>query len=279
MIPIPVPNSASCVADWVELCLTAEGEPTSRTHLAAAIAADGEGEVEEPFLADVWRKLEHRNTLYLSPRFKLEHRAISPEPGCPCRDMYTACLILSAFGVTDNDLESTRLFERIACAALSEYVRGTAFHFGAPTAAGQQPPIAARIESLAQQLHEVFVEAPAVRFNDRGVDSVCWNPFSEGRSGQVAILLQSVAGRDWKNHPPAPLEAWRQYLKWACDPMRAFAVPCIVSADDWHDQSRDKGLILDRARIVNLLSNVTIEQQLQDDVSHWIARKLLDIAT
>ena len=71
--------------------------------------------------------------------------------------------------------------------------------------------------------------------------------------------MQCYAGQDWKGKLPVPLESWYQYIHWAFNPVRGFAVPRVLPERDWHEASTDKGLLFDRPRIINLLSRDTYD--------------------
>ena len=55
--------------------------------------------------------------------------------------------------------------------------------------------------------------------------------------------LQCAAGHNWRDKLPVPVDAWLQYIHWACNPLKAFAVPCVVDEKDWHEMSKDKGIL------------------------------------
>lgn len=131
-----------------------------------------------------------------------------------------------------------------------------------------------RVRGLAGTLNERFVEEPHSRFNDRGVDVVGWIPFADKRSSQVVILTQCAAGHNWKNKLSVPWEAWCQYIHWGYNPLIAFSVPCIITERDWHESSTDKGLLFDRARIVNLLPKRVPDKKLEKDLVSWVNEEL-----
>jgi hypothetical protein len=125
----------------------------------------------------------------------------------------------------------------MAAEALGSHMNGPFFVFGWPVLQDVQTAIAERIKQVAGQLRERFVEAPAARYKDRGVDIIAWKPFAEPdhasrRSGQLMVLLQCAAGHDWPNKTrELPMASWKQYLHWATDPIAAFAVPCFIAHD------------------------------------------------
>lgn len=273
MIPLNSPDSKLRTADWVELNVAVTRRGVSRAHVASVLEGETDSEPDEAFLNDVWTELIYREPLYSVRRFRVSDRVVEPAPRYPRRHEYVACLLLSLYGVDEGDLTSTKLFESLSCAAAGRYLAGRAVVFGAPVRSGQTPPLRERFHQLARRLGETLVEPPRQNYRDRGVDVVSWLPFAEGRSGQVVLLIQCAAGRDW-GKPPVPLDAWRQYLKWAHDPIRGYAVPSMVPQTEWHDRNRDKGVIFDRARIVNLLSAGSYARSLTVHTRSWVQAKL-----
>ena len=122
---------------------------------------------------------------------------------------------------------------------------------------------------------------PEARYKDRGVDIISWMPFPEPdydnrRSSQLVVLSQCAAGHDWrKKTRELPMAAWTQYIHWATDPMRAFAVPCVIGEDMWHDIAREvEGLVFDRIRIINQLSRGVQDAALRDALETWHASQV-----
>jgi hypothetical protein len=247
--------------------------------LASLEMVSGE-EPNESFAAGVWRELAIRHSLYKQPRFSVEDRIIEPNPTELPNETYAFCLLLSLFGVQGSTTVPSRLFERLSCEVVRVYLSGKAIVFGWPFEAGEDIDdakltlLGQKIKGVADELKEKCMDFPPPHFKDRGLDVVGWIPCEEGRSGQLVILMQCAAGHDWINKLPVPLDSWKQYIHWATDPVRAFSVPCIVDARDWHERSRDKGLLFDRIRIMNLLSNTMLDSELQDQLSHWINGQL-----
>src|SRR5207249_6062769 len=94
---------------------------------------------------------------------------------------------------------------------------------------------------------------------------------------QLVLLLQCYAGQDWKVKLPVPLASWYQYIHWSFNPIAGFAVPRVIPERDWHEGSTDKGLLFDRARIVNLLSGDTYDPALADELTAWVQAQVIDL--
>jgi hypothetical protein len=58
--------------------------------------------------------------------------------------------------------------------------------------------------------------------------------------------------------------------------MKGFAVPSIIGDKDWHERSREKGIMFDRARIINLLPQDRFDPDLAKEVENWVREQLND---
>lgn len=281
MIEIQNPRSETDVADWIELTISLTEKPLSKTYIAKALEQVGAEEVQEAFIAGVWRELSYRQKLYSPALFSVEARTIEPSPEVRARIEYRACLLLSLFGLPENAQLPSKLFERLTSKAMECYLSGSTAVFGWPfdltdTPDDKESQIKRKIKSLSSAMCEKFCEAPPPSFKDRGLDVAGWIPFGESRSGQVVILLQCAAGHNWRDKRAVPIHNWNQYITWACDPVRAYAVPCVVTERDWHEQSREKGILFDRIRILNLLSDGLTDETLLGELDTWVQDQLAD---
>jgi len=187
---------------------------------------------------------------------------------------YEVFLFFSLYGAPSGS--NPKLFERVTAEAIARHLEGDFFVFGWPVIPNVQTAIAQRVRQLSEILRERFVEAPQARYKDRGVDIVCWKPFAEPdfasrRSGQLVVLSQCAAGHDWRGKTTElPMGSWLQYLHWAGDPIRAFAVPCVIADDLWHDINREvNGLVFDRVRLINYLIAGVQQGGLRDELVQW----------
>ncbi len=281
MFQLPDAESPPAVADWIELELAAGELQLSKAKVSSIVESVTGSEPGEAFLSDVWRELEERQSRYSKQFFlcdgDLVHRSL--DQASPPE--YTACLLFSLYGVSDEYRTDPKIFERLSAEAIKNYVEGKAFVFGWPVLPDVQADIALRVKDVAAAAKEKFVEAPADRYKDRGVDVIAWKPFlehsaGEHRSNQLVILAQCAAGANWRQKTgQIPHKSWTQYVHWACDPLQGFAVPRVIPAELWHDISRESGGILfDRIRIVNLLPNGVEKEDLRVEIGAWVAREL-----
>jgi hypothetical protein len=284
MIEIPDPDSVEGVADWVELSISVSGNRLSKALVASAIEGAAGQEPAEAFISSVWRELSCRQQLYARSFFRVEDYIIESQLNTEAPLDYLTCLLLSLYGVQGNTHLPGKLFERLVRAAMERYLSGKAVVFGWPfddndgSSEEKESVIKRKVKKLANDVGEKFYETPAPRFKDRGVDVIGWVPFSDKRSGQVVILLQCAAGHRWVDKLPVPVDAWCQYIHWASNPIKAFAVPCIINERDWHENSKDKGIIFDRIRILNLLPDGVEEKTLHDELRSWVAQQLSELS-
>lgn len=279
MFSLPDAKSPEVVADWIELELASGESSLSKAKVASIIESIIGAEPGEAFISDIWNRLEERQSRY-SERFftcdkDLALRSMEDSPA-----EYIACLLFSLYGVSDEHRTDPKIFERVSAEAIRNYLQGKAFVFGWPPLPDVQAKIALRVQDVAAAAREKFIESPAARYKDRGVDIVAWKPFiehqaNEHRSNQIVILAQCAAGGNWRlKTTELPYHAWTQYIHWACDPLTAFAVPRVVPADLWHEVSREGGILFDRIRIINLLPGGIPPGELKSEIGSWVASEL-----
>ena len=281
MFELPDPESPQAVADWVELELAA-GEPQlSKARVSSNIESVTGSEPGEGYLSDVWRELEERQSRYSQNFFACGGDLVSRSSDQAAPSVYVACLLFSLYGVSDEHRTDPKIFERLAAEAIRNYIRGKVFVFGWPLLADVQADIALRVRDVATASRERFVEGPAARYKDRGVDVIAWQPFvehsaGEHRSNQIVILAQCAAGANWREKTgQLPYKAWTEYIHWACHPVLGFAVPRVIPPELWHDVSQEtEGLLFDRIRIVNLLAQGVQEGALGAEIEAWVTHEL-----
>ena len=283
MIEIPNPDSVQSVADWVELDTSITHNHVSKAEVVAAIERTAGQEPSDAFVSSLWRELSFRKQSYKQTFFELTNYSLEPQVGGDPPPEYMTCLLLSLYGLPGHTQIPSRLFEKMVCTAVRQYLAGQAVVFGWPIAVDtdeledEETAIKRMVKSVASEMRERFCEAPAARFKDRGVDVIAWLPFADMRSGQVAVLLQCGAGLNWRNKLPVPLDAWCQYIHWASNPVKAFAVPCVIDNKQWHDISKDRGILFDRIRILNLLPNGVQDPTLRQELKEWVHGQVAEL--
>ena len=277
MLSLDDAEDASLVADWVELELSLGETFFSRSRVSSMVRDSSGTEPGEAFISDVWRHLRARHQMYTLEFFKIDGDLIVRNDSVVnARLEYEICLFFSLYGASSQSGSKPKLFERLTAEAIAQHIGGPYFVFGWPVLPDVQTAIAERVKQLSEELRERCGEAPAVRYKDRGVDIVCWKPFAEPdfagrRSGQLVVLSQCAAGHDWrKKTSELPMKSWTQYIHWANDPVPAFAVPCVILDDLWHDINREVGgLVFDRVRLLNQLASGVQEVGLRGDLEEW----------
>jgi hypothetical protein len=282
MLVLPDAEDAERVADWVELELSL-GEVSFSKSKVASIVRDVEGtEPSETFGSDVWRYLRRRASLYSSDFFEIHgDLAVRRADVVQGRLEYQVCLFFSLYGAAEEQRSDPKLFERMSAEAINQYVGGETFVFGWPVLPDVQIEIGNRVKQVSELLQERFVEAPPTRYRDRGVDIISWRPFAEPefndrRSGQWVLLSQCAAGYNWPQKTrELPIGAWVQYIHWATDPTVGFVVPCVIDDRLWHEITREvRGLVFDRVRVVNHLTNGVQDNNLRTELEAWVAEQI-----
>jgi hypothetical protein len=278
MIKIPNPGSSTVVADWVELYVATTGNTVSKAKLSNLLESSSGEEPREYFIGDVWRELANRQKLYKTAPFTIDKLAIEPMENQNPEVTYITCLLIALYGPVNSSGNIAKLFERLSCLAIKEYLKGEGIVFGWPVEPGEETSIRERIIGVASRLNERYVESPRETYKDRGVDVVAWKPFSERRPSQAVVLLQCAAGADWRSKTmDLPLDSWGQYIHWSNNPIKAFAVPCVISERDWHDVSKEGGILFDRIRIVNLIGElISKDKCLEQDIVAFIKNQLVE---
>jgi len=275
MLALEDADDSERIADWVELELSL-GEPSFSMSKLGSIIRDASGvEPSEAKASDVWLQLKARIALYLPRFFEVSGDLVTRRDDVvDGRLEYDACLFFSLYGAPQGS--NPKLFERMAAEAIGRHIDGPFFVFGWPALEGIEKAIAARVRQVSELLRERFVEEPGVRYKDRGVDIIAWKPFLEPdelnrRSGQLVVLSQCAAGHDWrKKTRELPMGSWSQYLHWAANPIPAFAVPCVINEELWHDVAREvEGLVFDRVRLVNYLARGVQDDNLKNALTAW----------
>jgi hypothetical protein len=281
MLELPDAEDAARVADWLELELSLGTDSFSKSKLSSILRDAAGVEPSEAFTSDIWQHLRRRISRMAADFFEIHGDVAIRRDTVEPRLEYEVCLFFSSFGAAVQQGSNPKLFERMAAEAISNYVGGQVFVFGWPVLPDVQTAIAQRVRQVCELLQERFVEAPGIRYKDRGVDIVAWKPFLEPadgdhRSGQLVLLSQCAAGHDWREKTrELPMPSWTQYIHWATDPIAAFAVPCVVDDDLWHDVSREvAGLVFDRTRLVNLLPKGVQSSTLENDLKAWVKEQI-----
>jgi len=268
MIDLPDPKSPRAIADWIELYIALYRKPISKLEVASNIEQASGSEPSEEVLSNVWLELNWRQEKYQNELFRTLDKTAEPGGFSGPWEGYIACLIFSLWGAEDAQ-GGPRLFERLSAEVIKKYLNGEVIFFAWPPFEPNpgQSAIAERVKDACNCIHEKFAESPRAKYKDRGVDLISWIPFVDGRNTQCVILAQCVSGLGWRGHISMPIGSWTQYIHWGSDPIRAFFIPCIIPDADWHDTSRERGILFDRIRIVNLIENGFVVSGLSAEIN------------
>lgn len=87
-------------------------------------------------------------------------------------------------------------------------------------------------------------------------DIIVWKPI-DNHSGKIILLVQCKLSKHWKHGTPVNIETWKsQLINFGMEPVRVFAIADILEKEDYVNLSKNKGLILDRPRVIALLAKV-----------------------
>lgn len=260
------PSSKQYVADWVEYHLCVTGRDLSKSELSSQIESSSGSEPTTAFIDDIWNELERRLFLYGEdyPPYQVSSRLITPLIDWSEYPEYLMCIILSIDGNSVEVAKTGKLFERLSCKAVKNYLGGEAVIYGFPQKQS--------VEDICALMYERFGYNPSSNFKDRGVDIICWKPFGDKRKSQLAAIIQCAAGHNWdKKLLSVPIDAWRQYVLWSGTlPIKGFTTPIIIEDSDFHDVVTDAGLMLDRPRLYrNICSVQDNDPSLKTDLINW----------
>lgn len=123
---------------------------------------------------------------------------------------------------------------------------------------------------------------PLNSYEDGGVDVVAWWRFADGRHGAPVLLAQCTVQITWENKlNDVELVLWEKWIDFATvPPQRALVIPFAVSrtASTWNDRTSVAGVIIDRLRLLELLSELGDEDLAllaEDETCLWVKRELL----
>ena len=84
-------------------------------------------------------------------------------------------------------------------------------------------------------------------------DLICWKTLDE-RVGKIVLLVQCKSGKKWRKGKGVNIRGIETIIDFASNPIPVYAITDLLSPEDIYKESKEKGLILDRKRIVLLLS-------------------------
>ena len=270
-IDIPDASSIDSVSDWIELAVTYEKEPISKSAVSSKIEGSSGEEPSDAFLSSVWDELEVRMNLYgENPPFICDRIEVAPNIIWEEYPEYMMCLILAMTGNPSNPTPTGKLFERISMEAAKNYINGEAIIFGHPSKI--------KVANICQLTNEKFKSELPANYNDRGLDVIAWKPFNDKRGNQVIVLLQCAGGHNWTSKTgDVVLRAWKEkYITFGCTPIRGFStVVVITDRERFEEISFETDLLFDRPRIFRNTVKFDIEINLRNEIKDWCKEELM----
>jgi hypothetical protein len=194
----------------------------------------------------------------------------------PSRTAYVFCLLASLPEQlkplrTSYPQDFRDLFEAVVAESLRRSMPGwTVYATGwSASAAGGKNTIVTNVVNWTLAKHSdpsVFPNA-----NDAQIDIAMVRTFSDGRSAFPVILGQCATGaRDWKSKASRPnLDRWAAAVQFSSQPLKLFSVPfALDDSSFWEATTECRGLVLDRTRICEPLSDLPVE--LDGAITDWI---------
>jgi hypothetical protein len=254
------------IADWAEWYVAHSQDTLSKTalssQLALTLSLDDDG--ADILVESVWLELRLREHLYgPNAPIKVAGRVLKSRLSWLDKPHYLACLIFSLTGNGTQTTVAGQLFEEVSAVAVKHYIGGECVICGFPT------PL--KVADLAARTGERFIrEFPSHR-KDRNLDLMAWRPFGDARPGQLIVLVQCAAGRNWKHKTKElAVEAWKKLIQFHVAPVRGFTMPYIISdVSEFEEHSTDAGLILDRIRIYRCTNGVVLDTELKKRLTTW----------
>ena len=190
---------------------------------------------------------------------------------------YVFLLLLSADGLPGLST-GRRHFEEVVTAALARYLTGESLRFGFPHRTPVPSHPNAAVDFLAEQIGQrrIFTRQVKPREKDMGVDAVAWKRFADTLPTKVVLLANCSTGADWRSKlGELSIDKWKRMIDFGCDPVRVFAVPWILSQEDWSDIVDFGNMVIDRSRTAYLLAGWDTTTQIRD----WCKRRLKEAKT
>lgn len=271
-IPLSDFNEATSIADWVELMITINQTSMSKSQINSAINSSSGEEPSETIADDVWVELKRRENLYGNiPPYILEYNLITFSLDYKSNPEYVMCLLLSLFGNAQQPSSTGKLFERLSCEAISNYLNGNAVVFGHPSQM--------KVSDLTQLLHETIIRELPPTDKDGGLDVMAWIPFNDYRPSQLVILFQCAAGKNWETKlTHLTLDYWRTLISWKCLPCRGFTAPVVITDHDFDKKAYLGGVLLDRIRIYKNTYRKKFQGQLRSELLVWVNDRISELS-
>ena len=257
------------LADWAELQLLYSGGTelsleSIRTQLDfegllgddPIDDSDTSDEASQSLVAEAVREIQRRiEDGGKGYPFRIKGEMIELRPGVHRMTPYAFCLMVCDRDYYTGSDPAPRMFESVASTALQTYLGGDSFRFGFPREDPDRS-IKTALESLEQRTGDPLSPTYPVKATDKdlGLDVVGWKDFLDGRASKILVYMQCATGEDWPGkRGDLDLDIWNQLVAWTTSPIKAMAIPYVVSPGDQWKRSTPGLLLMDRLRISSLL--------------------------
>jgi hypothetical protein len=103
-----------------------------------------------------------------------------------------------------------------------------------------------------------------------GLDIATWKAFRDERGGYLHLIGQCATGADWRDKlTELTPQKWLDHMVWAIPPVRFFATPFVLRAEEFRRVSMEGGLILDRPRLWELAGQSRVARRLVRQVESY----------
>jgi hypothetical protein len=279
MIAFPDVNHNPKIADWVELYITYNNRPLSKSKLIKEIqkeASDLEDDDVEPIVDSVFNELTHRIKFYgASCPYQIVGSTVTPNYKWSDLPEHTLCLIFSLYGVEKKKgvSDGTKFFEQISDVAIKSFFNCQTMILGFPNKSNLTGQVA---DFIRNSLEVKGHKNPKPKDKDKGVDIIAWKSFEDNRNNQLIMFIQCGAGYHFHQKKPIDIKGWARIIDFRVDPLTGIAIPGLVNdADTWESLSNEYKIVFDRPRIIkNLFASPHIDNALRSKLKAWCRKRL-----
>jgi hypothetical protein len=279
------------ILDWIEASLLFTETRVSKADVVGILCDENVYDSQafaNAFVDSCWTTLAQRSKLQGYGLYKIHGSSAERSGTWRTFPAYTFCVLVSAWHWYETKLPQKayltqgRLFEELTGEALTRLFPGWSLNkFG--WANGRTKKIMDVIKLAAIALGEdAAVDASKYvdpQKNEEGLDLLVARPWKDGRRGSMAVLVQCASGRHWKDKLGEPnMGVWKKVIDWpaidSLPPLKAFATPFALLADDHGRAVTSGGLILDRIRLLALGKGAksAFSGTLSKELKGWISK-------
>lgn len=175
-----------------------------------------------------------------------------------------------------NSIDGTLLFEEVAVEIIRDYlgIKSKSFLFGT---SANDSNFKSKIEQLCVEMEEGggFVQRdndPPSYVKDDKLDIVAWIPFKDKCTGKLIVFGQCKTGTSYKEEL-VKLQPDRFCNKWLRDnpaitPLKIYFLTDSLLRGKWYTTSQDAGILFDRCRIMDTVSELS--EEVSNKLKSWL---------